>query len=237
MSYSFAEIYDEIYQKYKDYYLLVSDIVKRFAPTKAKILDLGCGTGILEIYLPKDYKIVGIDNSKDMLKIAKNKKLKNVRFVLADIRNFNLKEKFDIAICINDTLSHLTSSKDLKSFFANVARHLKKGGAFIFDFNTTNFIKNLQKENEANWIVVESKDKKKMLVYKKFRRGKFVVWRFIYFYKNKSNKLSFKEEEILERVYDLKKIEKLMKKFGFKTIEKREIGNYKILFVASNTLF
>jgi len=55
MSYSFAEIYDEIYQKYKDYYLLVSDIVKKFAPSKAKILDLGCGSGILEMYLPKDY--------------------------------------------------------------------------------------------------------------------------------------------------------------------------------------
>jgi SAM-dependent methyltransferase len=220
MSYSFAEIYDEIYQKYKDYYLLVSDIVKRFTPTKAKIIDLGCGTGILEIYLPKDYKIVGIDNSKDMLKIAKSKKLKNAKFVLADIRNLDLKEKFDIAVCINDTLNHLTSSKDLKSFFANVARHLKKGSIFIFDFNTTNFIKNLQKENEANWIVVESKDKKKMLVYK-----------------NKNNKLIFKEEEIFERVYDLTQIEKLMKKFGFKTIEKREIGNYKLLLVTSKILF
>lgn len=237
MSYSFAEIYDEIYQKYKDYYLLVSDIVKKFASTKPKILDLGCGTGILEMYLPKHYKIVGIDNSKDMLKIAKSKKLKNAKFVLADIRNLDLKEKFDIAVCINDTLNHLTSSKDLKSFFANVARHLKKGSIFIFDFNTTNFIKNLQKENEANWIVVESKDKKKMLVYKKFRRGKLVVWKFIYFYKNNSNKLCFKEEEIFERVYDLKQIEKLMKKFGFKTIEKRKIGNYKLLLITSNILF
>jgi ubiquinone/menaquinone biosynthesis C-methylase UbiE len=237
MSYFFAEIYDEIYQKYKDYYLLVSDIIKKLAPPKTKILDLGCGTGILEMYLPKDCKIVGIDNSKDMLKIARSKKLKNVKFVLADIRNFNLKERFDIAVCINDTLNHLTSSKDLKSFFSNIARHLKKGSIFIFDFNITNFIKNLQKENEANWIVVESKDKKKMLVYKKFRRGKLVVWKFIYFYKNKNNKLSFKEEEIFERVYDLKKIEKLMKKFGFKTIEKRKIGNYKILLVASKDLF
>jgi hypothetical protein len=83
---------------------------------------------------------------------------------------------------------------------------------------------------EANWIVVESKDKK-MLVYKKFRRGKFVVWKFIYFYNNKSNKLRFKEEEIFERVYDLKQIEKLMKKIGFKEIEKREIENYKLLLV------
>jgi len=237
MSYSFAEIYDEIYQKYKDYYLLVSDIIKKFAPSKAKILDLGCGSGILEMYLPKHYKIVGIDNSKDMLKIAKSKKSKNTKFVLGDLRNFNLKEKFDIAVCINDTLNHITRYKDLKSFFANVARHLKKGSIFIFDFNTTNFIKNLQEENEANWIVVESKDKKKMLLYKKFRRGKLVVWKLIYFYKNKNNKLSFKEEEIFERVYDLKQIEKLMKKFGFKTIEKREIGNYKILLVTSNILF
>jgi SAM-dependent methyltransferase len=231
MSYSFAEIYDEIYQKYKDYYLLVSNIIKKLASPKAKILDLGCGTGILEMYLPKDYNIFGLDNSKDMLKIAKRKKLKNAKFVLADIRNFDLKEKFDIAVCINDTLNHLTSSKDLKSFFANVAKHLNKGGVFIFDFNTTNFIKNLQKENEANWIVVESKDKKKMLFYKKFRRGKLVVWRFIYFYKNNSNKLCFKEEEIFERVYDLKQIEKLMEKFGFKVVEKRKIWNHKILLV------
>jgi hypothetical protein len=73
-----------------------------------------------------------------------------------------------------------------------------------------------------------------MLVYKKFRRGKLVIWRFIYLYKNKNNKLGFKEEEIFERIYDLKQIEKLMKKFGFKTIEKRKIGNYKILLVTSN---
>jgi hypothetical protein len=70
-----------------------------------------------------------------------------------------------------------------------------------------------------------------MLIYKKFRRGKLVVWRFIYFYKNKNNKLSFKEEEIFERAYDLKQIEKLMEKFGFKVVEKRKIWNHKILLV------
>jgi len=231
MAYDFAEIYDEIYQKCKNYYLLISNLVRRFASPKAKILDLGCGTGILEMYLPKDYKIVGIDNSKEMLKIAKRKNLKNAKFVLGDIRNFSLKEKFDAAICINDTLNHLTSLKDLKSFFSNVARYLKKGGIFIFDFNTLSLIKNLQKENESGWIVA-SETKGKILIYKKFRERNFVVWKFVYIFKTKNNILNSKEEKIVERAYDLKQIEKIMKKFGFKAIEKRKIGNYKILLVA-----
>ena len=54
----------------------------------------------------------------------------------ADIASFELDERFDVVICVFDTLDHLPRFELWESLFACVRAHLAPGGVFIFDVNT-----------------------------------------------------------------------------------------------------
>ena len=64
------------------------------------LLDVGCGTGILENFLPENIKTIAIDFSPEMVKIAKNKfPSKDIR--VEDFLQLNTEEKFDKIIMYN----------------------------------------------------------------------------------------------------------------------------------------
>src|SRR5690554_5397591 len=73
-----------------------SDLLK----TGAYILDLGCGPGNVGKFLMeqnKRYRLVGVDLSPEMLKLAKRYVPKG-RFILMDLRDLKLEERFDAVI-------------------------------------------------------------------------------------------------------------------------------------------
>jgi len=69
------------------------------------ILDIGCGSGRLSVKLAKEgKKVVGIDYSSNMIKLArefKNKeKVENVEFICADFLRYNFTQKFDATVAL-----------------------------------------------------------------------------------------------------------------------------------------
>jgi len=71
----------------------------KFAPGE-KVLDLACGTGILEPYLiNKNVDLVCLDISKEMISIAKNK-FKEITYINQDFYNF-IGKSFDKIIVFN----------------------------------------------------------------------------------------------------------------------------------------
>lgn len=69
--------------------------------TAKKILDVGCGTGVLEKELRKksSAKIFGIDIDENMIAFAKTQ-VKNVEFLVENAENINLKgNQFDVVFC------------------------------------------------------------------------------------------------------------------------------------------
>lgn len=98
------------------------------------ILDFGCGTGIFTFLLEKYYpaKIVGIDLSEEMLKIAiakgKNKK-SSAQFMLGDAGKLSnyFDETFDLVFS-STTTHYLPNLNDL---FVNISRVLKEDGTCI----------------------------------------------------------------------------------------------------------
>lgn len=69
---NFAENYEKTLQNIN--YLVVDKIVELYAPLKGKILDLGCGTGLLGAKIKtKNNEIYGVDISQKMLNIATGK--------------------------------------------------------------------------------------------------------------------------------------------------------------------
>ncbi|MEM0481171.1 MAG: class I SAM-dependent methyltransferase [Candidatus Aenigmatarchaeota archaeon] len=153
---SFAKYYDIIFQfrDIKKECDFLEYCFKNFAERKVKkILDLACGTGSHAIELAKrGYDVVGIDINKDMLNLAKQKaKNLKIRFFKADISNFNLKEKFDAAICMNDSINYLTSNEKLIKHFNLVYKHLNKRGIYIIETFHPKEILGFQKVTLDSW--------------------------------------------------------------------------------------
>lgn len=82
----------------------------------SSVLEIGCGLGDLLNGVKPGYA-VGIDISEEMIKIA-GKKFPNIKFMVSEIENFNLNEKFDYVI-ISDLTGFLW---DIQSFFKNLKK-------------------------------------------------------------------------------------------------------------------
>lgn len=116
-----------------------------------KVLDLGCGSGISSKKLIDiNAKVVGIDISEEMIKIAK-KSIANANFYVGNIENlpFNNQE-FDV---VSSSLA-LHYIEDLYPVFCEVSRVLKKGGSFVFSIHHPffNCRKKVIIDGETNYV-------------------------------------------------------------------------------------
>lgn len=105
----------------------------------ARVLDLGCGTGLLALGLhQRGYQVTGIDQSDRMLDIARRRIERDdveIDLRVGDIRAFELEGTFDVAVCTGDTVNHLLEEQELLDMFACVRDALAPGGVLVFDAN------------------------------------------------------------------------------------------------------
>lgn len=126
---------DKDYKKEADY---VDSLIRRYSGKRNKtLLDVGCGTGGHAIWFAKkEYRVVGIDKSREMISTARERLSDDnrVEFKVLDASRFSLPRKFDIAVSLFHVMSYLTTNEAFVESLANIRSQLKKGGLFIFDF-------------------------------------------------------------------------------------------------------
>lgn len=115
-----------LYNFLREFMLPLKEI-DTIAPQKGKIIDLGCGHGIIASYLAANPKrsVIGVDlNDKRMPKSS----LKNLQFIKADIRSYNTKDAN--TIIISDVMHHL-SPEDQNILLKKISATSKKGDVII----------------------------------------------------------------------------------------------------------
>lgn len=154
-----AKYYDAI--NFKKDYLKESLLLKKFISKYRKsqgtdLLDIACGTGEHIKQLKNDFKCTGIDLSKEMLAVAR-KKVKQARFIRANMLSFNLSKKFDVITCLDQSISLLNGYDNLNKVIWNFSHHVKPGGVLIIEpwFQLSKF-----KEGLADMWLYDSKDLK-----------------------------------------------------------------------------
>ncbi len=131
----FSKYYDKLYTPSKDL-----RIWRRYAKlTGSPILELSCGTGRVLIDLAKrGYDITGLDNSREMLKIAeqKIKKMnlaKKTKLVYGDMFDFDINKKFKLIIIPLTSFFYGKNSKQKLACLKKINQHLQIGGLCIMD--------------------------------------------------------------------------------------------------------
>jgi len=141
----FARFYDAAMDDPRPRGARVLASIDRYLPRASSILELGCGTGSILAQLTAYPALTGLDRSPEMLAVA-SEKVPSARLLLGDIGEFWLGERFDVVVCVFDTLNHLLAFEAWQSMFDSVYDHLVEDGLFIFDVNTVGELRRLAEE-------------------------------------------------------------------------------------------
>lgn len=219
---SFAKIYNRMWTDFAD---RVAPRVMAFyeetaaGQKKLPVLDLACGTGTLALhFLAAGYPVTGVDLSPAMLAYARENarefiEAKQANFLEADVVDFKLRTRFGLAVSTYDALNHLENTAALKKCFTRTAAALLPGGYFIFDLNT--------RLGLQNWDGIAVHDSVSSLIVK---RGGFdhktnrAFYKISGFLKGDDGRYERFEEMVVETMFELAEVARLLKKAGFSQV-------------------
>ena len=218
---NFARLYDKLmsdvdYSERADYVL---SLFETFDRKPSLMLDLCCGTGSFsEKFTEKGIEVIGVDLSEEMLSVARSKANErglDILYLCQNATNLDLYGTVDGAVCLMDSLNHITHYADFCKTISNVSLFLEKDRLFIFDLNTIYKAKNILGNN----TIVSEED------------GVFLSWTNEYDKAKRTNKiyLDFFEEiedgnyirtseNITEKAYTKREIFGAIKKAGLSVV-------------------
>jgi len=139
---------EQEYDAWADYY----DIIHKGLPGEAEFyiaqairsggetFELGCGTGRICIPMAMSgVNVTGLDNSANMLDICREKKEAIgetsgcLTLIKADMRDFDLKKKFQFIAMPYRAFMHLLTPEDQRGCLRKVHEHLADDGVFIMN--------------------------------------------------------------------------------------------------------
>lgn len=105
------------------------DTLARLVPTPARVLDAGCGSGVLcRLLADKGCIVAGVDIHQDRVAWCKQS-IPEGEFSLGDLRTCKIERPFDVVIA-SEVLEHV-SAGDRQLAIANLSDHVKSGGRLI----------------------------------------------------------------------------------------------------------
>ncbi len=130
-----APFYDPVMGDRAQHARYLRSLIQKHAPRARTLLELACGTGSILEQLWTHYDVTGLDLSEEMLEVAAEK-LPGVPLFRADMRTFDLGERFDVVLCVYDSINHLLRFDEWRAVFSRAQNHLNESGLFLFDMNT-----------------------------------------------------------------------------------------------------
>lgn len=209
----FAKYYDELnkFADYKNRAEYVRKLFKKYDRLPTLLLDLCCGTGsFTKEMLDASIDTVGVDVSEEMLNIAMKKC--EALFICQKAEELDLFGTVDGAICMLDSVNHITDKKNLKKVFKNVRLFLEKDRLFIFDINTKYKHENVLADNCFNY----------------FLRDDFIAWTncrnkkgthiYIDIFSKVDSLYKRSSVDFFERVYSVEELSEMLNKSGFSVV-------------------
>ncbi len=115
-------------------------LFSRFGASPQTLLDLACGSGKLARELTlQGVDMVGTDASAEMLTAAREAVeglTPEVLLLQQDMRELDLNDIVDGAVCMQDSFNHLLKTVDVAATLARLRLFISPGGLLIFDVNT-----------------------------------------------------------------------------------------------------
>lgn len=222
---SFAQIYDLFMDNvpYEEWSKYVISFLKEDGIEDGLVLELGCGTGKMTRLLKEaGYDMIGVDNSAEMLEIAREYEYKeaesgknDILYLLQDMREFELYGTVRAVISICDSMNYLLEEESLLQVFRLVNNYLDPKGLFIFDLNTRYKYEELLGET----TICENREEGSFIWENYFDEEEDINEYDLTLFIHEKEGLYRKYEEIhYQKVYDLDCIKHLLKEAGMEFV-------------------
>ena len=239
---SFAQVYDLFmdnvpYEEWSEY---VISLLKEEKIEDGLVLDLGCGTGkMTRLLAVAGYDMIGIDNSEDMLEIARECQYEdmqseteeiqseiaevsqkedaagNILYLLQDMRDFELYGTVRAVISICDSMNYILEEDDLLQVFKLVNNYLDPKGIFVFDMNTRYKYATLL----GDTTITENREEGSFIWENYFDEEEDINQYDLTLFIREDGDLYRKYEEThFQRVYDLDMVKGLLKEAGMEFV-------------------
>ena len=188
-----------------------------------KVLDFSCGTGSQVFFLNKfGYKVTGVDFSSPLLKIARNKALRenlSINFLDGDMQKLEV-GKFDAVITIFNAIGHLTKT-DFNKTLKNIYKNLNDRGLYLFDIFNLEAMTDTAVNNLAMDYKKTVKDKQvHHTQHSTINKDKGLITSYDNYI---IDKIGSNEERINNKftlqIYKAKELQLMLAENGFKTLE------------------
>ena len=217
----FAKVYDLFmdnipYGEWTDY---VKELLSEEGIREGILLDLGCGTGsVTELLARSGFDMIGIDNSEEMLEIAMEKKERSgldILYLLQDMREFELYGTVKGVVSICDSMNYILEEEELEEVFRLVHNYLDNEGIFLFDMNTVYKYETLLGDN----TFAEDREESSFIWENYYdEEEKINQYDLSLFIREDDGKYRKYEETHLQRAYERRQVENLLKRAGFELL-------------------
>ncbi len=217
----FAKYYDKLTENvnYKGRADYVSTLLSTFGVKGGTVVDLACGTGSLTYeLLEKGFDVIGVDASSEMLSVAQQKAfdkgIDQPMFLCQPLEELDLYGTANAAICMLDSVNHITELEGVKRFFKRLYNFLNPSGLFVFDVNTIYKHKNILGDN----TFVQDYEDVYCVWQNSYNPKTDIVDITLDFFEENNGVYIRSNESFSERAYSINDINKQLNKSGFEVL-------------------
>jgi ubiquinone/menaquinone biosynthesis C-methylase UbiE len=191
---------------------------------RLKILDLCCGEGRHSVQFAKKHNVVGLDYSKDFLKVAKSKigKSERLKFIHGDMKltsKYFSNESFDLAVSLFNSFGYFDKRSDDLKVLKEVNKVLKLGGIFVINTLNGSGVKTRLGDKKPTHLGYETERNVFMLDHAYFDEKKmrtFANWTII---DARKSKTQIFRSKFGQNVYLHSELKSMLQKSGFKIVK------------------
>lgn len=129
-----ARVYDALC-RHKDYAAAsetLRRVLQRVMPDASSLLDVACGTGQHLRHLRNHYRVEGLDLSREMLEITRER-CPGIPLHEGSLVDFRLARTFDVVTCLFGSIAYAASVDRLHRAVHSLANHVRPGGVLVVE--------------------------------------------------------------------------------------------------------
>jgi len=141
----YAQLYDVAVSDWPGEIDFYRDLLQTVNSDQVNMLEIACGTGRVSLQLiSEDVEITGLDLSPELLNIARKKSVdvQNGYWVLGDMREFDLSQKFDLVIIPGHSFQFMLTPTDQVQCLNCIKQYLNLDGLLVIHLD----------HQDVNWL-------------------------------------------------------------------------------------